>query len=304
MTLVVLAAGMGSRYGGLKQMDPITEHGEFIIDFSVYDAIRAGYDKVVFIIKPAIYEPFRDTIGARIEKEIKVEYVFQTLDENIPEWYTVLPERTKPFGTAHALMSCIGAVDGPFAVINADDYYGVHAFTVVKEYLESAEKKEGTARFCMAGYRLGNTLTENGTVSRGICEKNAEGFLTSITERTKIAHNDDMTGAQYAENGEWYPLSYDAIASMNFFGFTPDILTHVVDGFSAFLKAKGTDHLKGEYFLPKAVDEMLKNGTCDLKVLSTPDRWFGVTYPEDKEYVVNSIKEKISSGIYPDGLWK
>lgn len=303
MTLVVLAAGMGSRYGGLKQMDPVTEHGEFIIDFSVYDAIRAGYDKVVFIIKPQIYDAFRETIGARIEKEIRVEYVFQTLENNIPDWYTVLPERTKPFGTAHALLSCKDVVDEPFAVINADDYYGVQAFRLVKEYME-AEKPSGKAHFCMAGYRLGNTLTENGTVSRGICEKNEEDFLVSITERTKIKHNDAMNGAEFEEDGIWSPLSYDSIASMNFFGFTPDIITHIVDGFPAFLNDSATNHLKGEYYLPKAVDEMLKSGASDLKVLDTPDRWFGVTYPEDKAYVVNSIKEKIESGIYPDGLWK
>ena len=303
MTLVVLAAGMGSRYGGLKQMDPVTEHGEFIIDFSVYDAIRAGYDKVVFIIKPQIYDAFRETIGARIEKQIRVEYVFQTLEDNIPDWYTVLPERTKPFGTAHALLSCKGVVNEPFAVINADDYYGVEAFRIVKEYMES-EKSSDKAHFCMAGYRLGNTLTENGTVSRGICEKNDDGFLTSITERTKIAHNAAMDGAEFEEDGNWYPLSYDAIASMNFFGFTPDIITHIVDGFPAFLKDVATNHLKGEYYLPKAVDEMLKSGESDLKVLATPDRWFGVTYPEDKAYVVNSIKEKIESGVYPDNLWK
>ena len=303
MTLVVLAAGMGSRYGGLKQMDPVTEHGEFIIDFSVYDAIRAGYDKVVFIIKPQIYDAFRETIGARIEKEIRVEYVFQTLENNITDWYTVLPERTKPFGTAHALLSCKDVVDEPFAVINADDYYGVDAFRLVKEYME-AEKPSGKAHFCMAGYRLGNTLTENGTVSRGICEKNEEDFLVSITERTKIKHNDAMNGAEFEEDGVWSPLSYDSIASMNFFGFTPDIITHIVDGFPAFLNDSATNHLKGEYYLPKAVDEMLKSGASDLKVLDTPDRWFGVTYPEDKAYVVNSIKEKIESGIYPDGLWK
>lgn len=303
MTLVVLAAGMGSRYGGLKQMDPVTEHGEFIIDFSVYDAIRAGYDKVVFIIKPQIYDAFRETIGARIEKEIRVEYVFQTLENNIPDWYTVLPERTKPFGTAHALLSCKDVVDEPFAVINADDYYGVEAFRLVKEYME-AEKPSGKAHFCMAGYRLGNTLTENGTVSRGICEKNEDGFLTSITERTKIKHNDAMNGAEFEEDGVWSPLSYDSIASMNFFGFTPEIIAHIVDGFPAFLKDSATNHLKGEYYLPKAVDEMLKSGASDLKVLATPDRWFGVTYPEDKAYVVNSIKEKIESGIYPNGLWK
>ena len=303
MTLVVLAAGMGSRYGGLKQMDPVTEHGEFIIDFSVYDAIRAGYDKVVFIIKPQIYDAFRETIGARIEKQIRVEYVFQTLEDNIPDWYTVLPERTKPFGTAHALLSCKGVVNEPFAVINADDYYGVEAFRLVKEYMES-EKSSDKAHFCMAGYRLGNTLTENGTVSRGICEKNDDGFLTSITERTKIAHNAAMDGAEFEEDGSWYPLSYDSIASMNFFGFTPDIITHIVNGFPAFLKDAATNHLKGEYYLPKAVDEMLKSGESDLKVLATPDRWFGVTYPEDKAYVVNSIKEKIESGVYPDNLWK
>ena len=215
MTLVVLAAGMGSRYGGLKQLDPIGSHGEFIIDYSVYDAIRAGFDKVVFIIKRENLEIFRETIGARIENAIKVEYAFQEISE---EEAKLLPsERTKPLGTAHALLCARSKIEGPFAIINADDYYGVEAFRLVKEYLTEAGK-DSSSHFCMAGYRLANTLTEFGTVSRGICEVNGEQMLTSITERTKIRKAG--ADAEYLDGEDWVPVSGDAAASMNFFGLT------------------------------------------------------------------------------------
>ncbi len=304
MTLVVLAAGMGSRYGGLKQMDPMTENGEFIIDFSVYDALRAGYDKVVFIIKHEIYDAFHETIGKRISEKIETHYVFQTPTLGIPADFTVPAERVKPFGTAHALIACRDIVKEPFAVINADDYYGTEAYRLAKEYMESAEETPTFAHFCMAGYRLGNTLTDSGTVSRGICEKDENDLLTSITERTKIRHAADKSCAEYLDdNGVWNKLSYDSIASMNFFGFTPAIFSHLEPGFADFLRNPHTDLLKGEYFLPKAVDEMLTAKRCDLKILSTPDSWIGVTYPEDKAGVVAQIKAKIEQGIYPDKLW-
>ena len=304
MTLVVLAAGMGSRYGGLKQMDPMTKHGEFIIDFSIYDAIRAGYNKVVFIIKPAIYDAFRESIGSRIENRIETHYVFQTPDLGLPEGFTVPTDRVKPYGTAHALLACKGVVNEPFAVINADDYYGPNSYRIAKEYMESAAHTDDFSHFCMAGYRLGNTLTDHGTVSRGICERDENDFLLSITERTKIQHNEAKNGAEYLEGDNAYPISYDSIASMNFFGFMPSIIEHIEGGFKNFLKDPATDQLKGEYYLPKAVDEMLTAKTCDLKVLATPDTWIGVTYPEDKEKVVAGIQKKIADGIYPDGLWK
>ena len=299
MTLVVLAAGMGSRYGGLKQLDPITEHGEFIIDFSVYDAIRAGYTKVVFIIKEENYELFRSTIGRRIEKAIDVSYVFQKLQ--VPSGTVTLPpERTKPLGTAHALLCAKDAVREKFSVINADDYYGVAAFTLAREYLESVN----VGHFCMVGYRLFNTLTEHGTVSRGICTEDGNGFLTGITERTRIRHRQDGSTAEYAEGETWIPLSYDSIASMNFFGFDPTIFDFAEQGFRDFLCNPSTTLLKGEYFLPTVASDMRKVGKCDIRVLRTPDRWHGVTYHEDKAEVVTCMKELVATGVYPDGLWK
>lgn len=301
MTLVVLAAGMGSRYGGLKQLDPMTRHGEFIIDFSVYDAIRAGYTKVVFIVKRENYELFRETIGRRIEKVIDVAYVFQG-PEDVPEPLRayVPAERVKPLGTGHALLCAREVVDGKFAVINADDYYGVAAYRLAKDYMTSVPD----GHFCMVGYALCNTLTENGTVSRGICKANENGFLTSITERTKIRHRADMTGAEYLDGDTWYPLDYTSISSMNFFGFDPSIFACAAAGFEKFLKNPATDHMKGEYFLPTIVSEMRLAGKCDVKVLPTPDKWHGVTYHEDKDEVVACISALVRQGVYPDGLWK
>lgn len=300
MTLLVLAAGMGSRYGGLKQLDPMTPHGEFIIDFSVYDAIRAGYKKVVFIIKKENYELFRSTIGARIEKVIEVEYVFQGMD--IPENTVTLPaERVKPLGTGHALLCAQKAVTEKFSVINADDYYGPEAYRLAAEYMS---KKPENGHFCMVGYALKNTLTENGTVSRGICQADENGMLESIVERTKIRHAADHKNAEYTENDQWYPLDYDSIASMNFFGFDPSIFAFAEEGFRRFLTDPSTDLVKGEYFLPSIASAMNKAGLCDLKVLTTTDKWHGVTYPEDKADVVACIREMIEKGIYPDGLWK
>ncbi len=299
MTLVVLAAGMGSRYGGLKQLDPMTPHGEFIIDFSVYDAIRAGYTKVVFIIKRENYDIFRETIGRRIEKAIEVEYVFQ--DMTVPEGTVTLPaDRTKPLGTAHALLCARNAVHEKFSVINADDYYGTEAYRLAAEYMNSVED----GHFCMVGYILKNTLTENGTVSRGICEADENAYLTKITERTKIRHRADHSGAEYLEDDVWTPLPYESIASMNFFGFDPSIFDFAEQGFKNFLTNPKTDLQKGEYFLPLTVSEMMAAGKCDLRVLSTADKWHGITYAEDKQDFVACIKELIAAGVYPDGLWK
>ncbi len=302
MTLVVLAAGMGSRYGGLKQIDPITENGEFIIDFSVYDAIRSGYDKVVFIIKKENYDLFRSTIGKRIENVIDVEYAFQGMDllfdAGIPK------DRVKPFGTAHALLSCRDCVKGSFSVINADDFYGRSAYQLASEYLGNVDQSQnGKHHYCMVGYRLGNTLTEHGTVSRGICEADPESMLVSITERTKIMRTGDAMGAAYESEGKWIPISADSIASMNFFGFTDSFFPYVEEGFERFLRAESTDKMKGEYYLPSAVSEVLAAGKADLKVLSSSDLWYGVTYKEDKQYVIDSIQKMIAAGIYPQNLW-
>lgn len=300
MTLVVLAAGMGSRYGGLKQIDPLGPNGEFIIDYSVYDAVRAGYDKVVFIIKRENYELFRSTIGARLESHIKVEYAFQ---EVTPEQAKYFPaERVKPLGTTHALLCARPYVQGNFAIINADDYYGVAAFRLAAEYLNSANKDVDN-HFCMVGYRLANTLTENGTVSRGICGQDENGFLTTIQERTKIR----MAGAdaEYAEGDDWHFLPGDSTASMNFFGFTERIFDYAEAEFEAFMKDESIDRMKGECYLPMVAGSAVKDGKCDLKVLVTPDAWFGVTYQEDRPTVVANIQKLTDDGVYPsDKLWK
>ncbi len=299
MTLVILAAGMGSRYGGLKQLDPVGANGEFIIDFSVYDAIRAGYDKVVFIIKEENYDLFRQTIGKRIEKHIKTEYVFQKTqldtDMEIPT------DRVKPWGTGHAILSCLPTVNDNFAVINADDYYGAQSFKIVKDYLESAPSG-GCEHFCISAYILKNTLSKSGTVSRGVCKVSDDGMLLDIKEHTKIGYG-DTSAISYSDNGE-SELDYNSLVSMNFFGFTPAMLEYAKEGFDKFLHAQGTDIMRGEYYLPSAVKEAMDAGICDVKVLSTPDKWHGVTYIEDKPEVKESIAKLVADGVYPQDLWK
>lgn len=299
MTLVVLAAGMGSRYKGLKQIDPISRAGEFIIDFSVYDAIRSGFNKVVFIIKRDLYDTFRRTIGRRLERFIEVRYAFQ--ENQFLDGVPVPPERVKPFGTAHALLACLDVVNEPFVVINADDFYGADAYRCVSDYLRS-HPNDGKCHFCMAGYVLDNTLSKSGYVSRGECSVDASGYLTGITERTKICEEGDSV--QYLDGEEWKPISRDTTVSMNFFGFTPEILTYIRDGFLRFVHDPTTDLAKAEYYLPHAVTQMLRDGLCDIRVLNTTAKWFGVTYPDDKPMVAEEIDKMISSGIYPDGLWK
>lgn len=300
MTLVVLAAGMGSRYGGLKQLDPVGPNGEFIIDFSVYDAIRAGYNKVVFIIKRENYDLFRSTIGKRLEKIIEVSYAFQELTED--ELTLLPPERTKPLGTAHALLCARPYVKGPFSVINADDYYGPMAYRLAAEYL-TRENQNANNHFCMVGYKLMNTLTENGTVSRGICKTTENAMLASITERTKIRKAGE--DAEYTEgNDEWSFLPGNAVASMNFFGFTDKIFEYAEKGFTAFLRNPKTDLSKAEYYLPTVASEALASGECDMRVLITDDHWLGVTYREDRPKVVAGLNEMVENGTYPqEGLW-
>ncbi|MBQ8005035.1 MAG: nucleotidyltransferase [Clostridia bacterium] len=296
MTLVILAAGMGSRYGGLKQIDPISEKGEFIIDFSIYDAIKAGFDKVVFVIKKENYADFSKTVGNRVSKSIKVEYVFQDIN-NIPEGFSVPEGRTKPWGTAHAVLSAKNCVNDNFAVINSDDFYGRDAFIKLAAHLKNAKK----GKCCMVGYILDNTLTENGTVSRGECSVNGQGYLVDVTERTKLKRDGDM--AAYEEDGLWHRIPKETIVSMNCLGFTPDVFEHIERGFADFLSEKGTE-LKSEYYIPTAIKEMMTAGVADVKVYSTDSVWYGVTYHEDKEKVQNSIRSMIAEGVYPNGLWK
>lgn len=299
MTLVIMAAGMGSRYGGLKQIDPITHHGEFIVDFSIYDAIKAGFDKVVFIIKEENYDVFRETVGKRIEGAVKVEYVFQSLD-NIPEGFTVPDGRTKPWGTAHAALMAADAVNEPFAIINSDDFYGRDAF---KQLYDKMSDAKGGGHFAMAGYILENTITENGYVSRGVCEV-VDGHLKNVVERTKIQENDGVI--QYFENDTWHDLDRKAVVSMNCWAFTPDIFAMLREGFVEFMRALPTasDPMKAEYFLPFLVQSRIDRGECDVAMLETSAKWYGVTYAEDKPKFVEFIKAQTAAGVYPDGLWK
>ena len=299
MTLVILAAGMGSRYGGLKQLDPITENGEFIIDFSIFDAIRVGYDKVVFIIKEENYDLFRQSIGARIEKHIECEYVFQSV--NVDTDVSVPADRVKPWGTAHALLSCLGKVEDNFAVINADDFYGPASFKIVKDYLESTSKDSDKEHYCISSYILENTLSKSGTVSRGVCKVSEDGMLVDIKEHTKIGYGDGAA-VSYSNDGDT-ALDYQSLVSMNFFGFTPSMLEYIKGGFEKFLHSHDTDLFKGEYYLPSAVKEAMDAGVCDVKVLKSTDKWHGVTYIEDKPEVKESIAQLIKNGVYPCNLW-
>ena len=299
MTLVVLAAGMASRYGGLKQIDPITETGEFIIDFSIYDAYKAGFDRVVFVIKKENLEIFKETVGVRAERYLKVEYAFQEMTD-VPEKYlSLVPERLKPFGTSHALLAARNIIKDNFAVINADDFYGRDAFVQLAKHL-SAAKDADKFDVCMVGYVLKNTLTENGSVSRGVCETSADGNLVDINERTKIFKTDN--GAEYEENGARTSLSPDSVVSMNCWGFTPAVFDYISAGFEKFLAS--SPEPKAEYYLPLSVKEMIADGKADVKVYKTDAKWYGVTYKEDKPAVMEGIKKQIDAGIYPTPLWK
>ena len=303
MTLVILAAGMGSRYGGLKQLDPMTDSGNFIIDFSVYDAIRAGFDHVVFIIKEENLELFRSTIGARIEEKVKVSYVFQSAAD-LPKGCVAPADRIKPLGTGHAVYCVRNVVKDNFAVINADDFYGRDTFVQLAAHLKNATSENGVAHHCMIGFRLENTLTENGTVSRGQCFIDGRGMLQSVTERTKIVKKTDCA-AYLAEDGEsWIDIPFDTPVSMNCWGFTPDLFADMEDDFAAFMKAlPENDPLKSEYYLPFCVDTLCKKGKCDVRVYPTKSAWLGVTYPEDKAPVKSSLRALIEAGEYPENLW-
>ena len=301
MTLVVLAAGMGSRYGGLKQIDPMTPHGDFIIDFSIYDAIRAGFDRVVFIIKKENYDVFRETIGDRIAGKIRVEYAFQALDKLVPAEH-IPQDRTKPWGTYHAIMCAKELLNDPFAVINADDFYGADAYAKVADFLRTVEDKAENRSYAMVGYQIGKTLTDAGSVARGVCVTE-NGRLQSIVERTKIYK--DPAGARFEdENGNTVILPAESPVSMNFWGFTPDIFRDADPYFAEFLADPARDPLKSECYLPNVVGQLIRDGKCDVTVLETTSQWYGVTYQEDKANVIEKIHALIESGEYPDGLWK
>lgn len=301
--LVIMAAGMGSRYGGLKQIDPIDSCGNKIIDFSIFDAMEAGFEKVVFIIKRAIEKEFKEQIGNRMANHVQVEYVYQELDQ-MPEGYQVPEGRVKPWGTGHAILCCKDAIDGPFAVINADDYYGKSAFQSIYDQLSRVGDGE-KYQYTMVGYELYNTLTENGHVARGVCSTDANGKLVDIHERTRIEKHGDM--AQFTEDDgkTWTELPKNTIVSMNMWGFTESILKELNERFAAFLDRElPVNPVKCEYFLPFVVDEVLKEGKAEVTVLKSKDRWYGVTYKEDKEMVVNAIRGLKEAGLYPEKLWE
>lgn len=300
MTLVIMAAGMGSRFGGLKQVEPVGPNGEFIIDYSIYDAIKVGVDKVVFIIKEENYNLFRETIGKRIESKIKVEYVFQKI-ENIPEGIEIQNERVKPWGTSHAILSCKNVVKDNFIVINADDFYGYESFKLVFDYMKNIPTD--SYHFSMAGYIVKNTLTVNGKVKRGICLTDKDNYLKIITE-SSIGYEDNRLIAERLDNQKKVGVTEEQLVSMNFFGFTPKIFNYLEDNFRAFFEKNKNNLEKCEYLIPDSIQEMIDQGICDLKVLKTPAIWHGVTYKEDKEELVASINKLIDSGVYPSNLWK
>lgn len=295
-TLVIMAAGIGSRFGGgIKQLAPVGPNGEIIMDYSIYDAIAAGFNKVVFIIRRDLEKDFKEIIGNRIEKLVKVEYAFQE-KENLPGGFVTPEERTKPWGTGHAILSCKGIVKEPFLVINADDYYGKEAFVKIHDYLVSDEAKNDPYAFCMAGFILKNTLSDNGGVTRGVCKVNADNVLVDVTETGDIEK--DGTGAKTPTG----PIDANSYVSMNMWGLSPKFIDGLEERFIEFLSNVKEGDYKCEFLLPSIIDNMIKEGKASVKVLPTNDKWFGVTYKEDAPVVIASIKKLIDDGIYPNKL--
>lgn len=298
--LVIMAAGMGSRYGGLKQLDPFDDYGNFIIDYSCFDAIRAGFDHIVFIIKGAIYDDFVSTIGARVSKYAKVDYVLQELDK-IPEGFTIPEGRVKPWGTSHAILCAADVVDGPFAVIGADDYFGPNGFKIIYDFLINNDSE---TEYGMIGYNIMNTIPDYGFVARGECAVDEKGYLTDIVERKKLRKAGDA--AEYTLDDEnFIPLPASTTVSMNFFGFKPSLFNEIRKHFPKFLEENiPVNPLKCEDLLPDAVRRCIESGKYSVKVMTTPDRWYGVTNREDKPIVVEALRKFTEEGLYPEGLWK
>lgn len=301
LTLVVLAAGIGSRYGGLKQMDPMGPSGEIIIDYSVYDALAAGFSKVVFVISKAIEDAFRERIGRTIERQVDTAYVFQRIDA-VPLSFVIPEGRKKPWGTAHATLASRSAVDGPFAVINADDFYGRSAYQSVADYLCATAGREDIPDYCMVGYQVGNTLTEHGTVARAECQVDENGYLITAIERTKIART--TGGAQYTEDGvHWMPMPLATPVSMNCWGFTPAVYDHLAAELPRFLAANQANLEKAEFYIPNFVTDLIRAGRARVKVLPTNEKWHGVTYADDKPQVRAALQALVDVGVYPARLW-
>jgi len=298
-TLFVLAAGMGSRYGGLKQLDGLGPNGETIMDYSIYDAVRGGFGKVVFVIRHSFENDFREKIISKYRDVIPVELVFQELDY-LPEGFTLSPDRVKPWGTNHAVLMGKDVIKEPFAVINADDFYGRESFKILADYLTRLNGKQND--YCMVGYRLGNTLSESGSVARGICEKDANDYLTTVVERTYIIRDTDDAIKYKDENEKLVPVGENVPVSMNMWGFTPEYFQYSEDYFVDFLK-ENTENIKAEFFIPLAVNNLIISGKAKVKVLDTPSKWFGVTYAEDRQMVVDKIQDLINKGEYPGKLF-
>ncbi len=298
-TLFILAAGMGSRYGGLKQLDGLGPNGETIMDYSVYDAVRAGFGKVVFVIRESFEEDFRNIVLKKYEGIIPTEVVFQDIAD-IPEGFTVNPERSKPWGTNHAVLMGKGVINEPFAVINADDFYGKESFEVMAEFLCGVVGKKN--QYSMLGYHVGNTLSDSGTVARGVCEVDAEGNLTNVVERTSIIRKDGKI-VFTDEDGKDVELKENTPVSMNFWGFTPEYFYYSEAEFKNFLKEHGNE-LKSEFFIPLVVNNLMVSGQASCKVLDTTSSWFGVTYADDRPSVVAKIQKLIDAGVYPEKLYK
>lgn len=300
LTLLIMAAGMGSRFGGLKQIEPVGPNGEFIIDYSIYDAIKAGFKKVVFIIKEEIYDAFKETIGKRVEKQnIEVDYVFQRVTD-IPELYSNLTDREKPWGTAHAILAAKDVIKGNFAVINADDFYGRDAYMTIAKYLKNIETREKLP-FAMVGYEISKTLTKNGSVKRGVCEEK-DGYLTKIIE-SKVERVNGQVLVSPLDNSPSFVVPDDYLVSMNLFGFTKDLFPILEAKLVTFLEKNKDDYQNCEYLIPEVLFETIEEERVEVKVLPTTAHWYGVTYRADKDSVVKAIEEMIKSGEYPSNLW-
>lgn len=299
--LIVMAAGMGNRYGGLKQLDPVGPSGEVILDYSVYDAVRAGFDRAVFVVKKDFEDEFKARIGSRFEDKLEVEYVCQDAGD-LPAGYCVPKGRTKPWGTGHAVLSCRGLVSGPFAVVNADDFYGGETFRILHDALLAPREAGGPYSFCMVGFRVENTLTENGSVSRGVCRTGPDGCLSSLAERTKILRRDGKI--MFTEDGEgWTEIPEGTTVSMNCWGFTSELFGELGERFRRFLDIHREDLRSCEYFLPFVVDELIREGRAKVKVFRTSEKWYGVTYRADREPLVSALRKMTEEGKYPADLW-